>query len=63
MIELDLSSVTPCCSGPKRPHDKVAVVDMETDFEECLNNKPGFKVKLDFLTNGAISLCAREIFY
>ncbi|XP_053387379.1 cytoplasmic aconitate hydratase-like isoform X2 [Mercenaria mercenaria] len=43
VIELDLSSVTPCCSGPKRPHDKVTIADMKTDFRDCLNNKPGFK--------------------
>ncbi len=30
-------------SGPKRPHDKVAVADMQKDFKECLNNKVGFK--------------------
>ena len=44
IFELDLSSVTPCCSGPKRPHDKVAVADMKTDFSECLKNKASFKV-------------------
>ena len=49
VIELDLSTVTPCCSGPKRPHDKVPVTDMKTDFMQCLNNKAGFKVSsLDF---------------
>ena len=30
-------------SGPKRPHDKVAVSEMQKDFKECLNNKVGFK--------------------
>ncbi|XP_052786508.1 cytoplasmic aconitate hydratase-like isoform X2 [Mya arenaria] len=43
VIELDLSSVTPCCSGPKRPHDRVSVTDMKTDFGECLNTRAGFK--------------------
>ncbi|XP_074661096.1 cytoplasmic aconitate hydratase-like isoform X2 [Tubulanus polymorphus] len=43
VIELDLSTVVPCCSGPKRPHDKVAVSDMKNDFSQCLNNKLGFK--------------------
>ena len=31
------------CSGPKRPHDRVAVSDMKSDFECCLRNKIGFK--------------------
>ncbi|XP_052261439.1 cytoplasmic aconitate hydratase-like isoform X2 [Dreissena polymorpha] len=43
VFELDLSTVSPCCSGPKRPHDRVSVSDMKTDFEQCLTNKPGFK--------------------
>ncbi|KAL4216446.1 Aconitate hydratase mitochondrial [Mactra antiquata] len=43
VIEMDLSTVTPCCSGPKRPHDKVAVAEMKDDFKQCLNNKPSFK--------------------
>ncbi|XP_066469378.1 cytoplasmic aconitate hydratase isoform X2 [Tiliqua scincoides] len=43
IIELDLQTVVPCCSGPKRPQDKVAVSDMKTDFEACLGAKQGFK--------------------
>lgn len=43
IVELDLSTVTPSLSGPKRPHDRVAVSDMKQDFQECLNNKVGFK--------------------
>jgi len=35
--------VVPCCSGPKRPHDKVAVSEMKGDFQKCLTNKVGFK--------------------
>lgn len=41
---MDLSTVMPCCSGPKRPHDKVAVSEMKDDFKQCLNSKPSFKV-------------------
>ena len=44
IVELDLSTVVPCCSGPKRPHDKVAVTEMKDDFLSCLTNKVGFKV-------------------
>ncbi|XP_073521276.1 cytoplasmic aconitate hydratase isoform X2 [Phyllobates terribilis] len=43
VVELDLSTVVPCCSGPKRPQDKVSVSDMKTDFESCLGAKQGFK--------------------
>lgn len=36
---LDLSTVVSCVSGPKRPHDRVSVTDMKSDFLQCLNNK------------------------
>ena len=38
-VELDLSTVVPSLSGPKRPHDRVAVTDMKADFQACLDNK------------------------
>ncbi|XP_029023113.1 cytoplasmic aconitate hydratase [Betta splendens] len=43
VVELDLSTVVPCCSGPKRPQDRIPVSDMKTDFESCLGAKQGFK--------------------
>ncbi|XP_020382452.1 cytoplasmic aconitate hydratase [Rhincodon typus] len=43
IVELDLSTVVSCCSGPKRPQDKVAVSNMKQDFESCLTAKRGFK--------------------
>uniref|UniRef100_A0A8D0E843 Cytoplasmic aconitate hydratase n=1 Tax=Salvator merianae TaxID=96440 RepID=A0A8D0E843_SALMN len=43
IVELDLQTVVPCCSGPKRPQDKVKVSEMKTDFENCLGAKQGFK--------------------
>lgn len=43
VVELDLSSVVPCCSGPKRPQDRIAVSSMKSDFESCLGAKQGFK--------------------
>lgn len=42
--ELDLSTVSSCCSGPKRPHDKVLVTNMKEDFKNCLTSPVGFKV-------------------
>ena len=35
-LELDLSSVVPSLAGPKRPQDRVAMVDMKTAFDEAL---------------------------
>jgi len=43
VVELDLSSVVPSLSGPKRPHDRVPVAEMKQDFQMCLDNKVGFK--------------------
>ena len=43
VLELDLSSVEPCISGPKRPHDRVALSNVKKDFTECVPNKAGFK--------------------
>lgn len=43
VVELDLGTVEPCCSGPKRPQDKVSVREMKQDFEACLGAKQGFK--------------------
>ncbi|KAI3769699.1 hypothetical protein L6452_00810 [Arctium lappa] len=42
-LELDLSDVEPCISGPKRPHDRVTLKDMKADWHCCLDNKVGFK--------------------
>jgi len=42
-LELDLSTIVPCVSGPKRPHDRVTVSDMPSDFKACLTNPVGFK--------------------
>lgn len=42
-LELDLSTVVPSLSGPKRPHDRVSVSEMKDDFLGCLDNKVGFK--------------------
>ncbi|XP_038124390.1 cytoplasmic aconitate hydratase [Cyprinodon tularosa] len=43
VVELDLGSVVPCCSGPKRPQDRIPVSEMKTDFDTCLGEKQGFK--------------------
>ena len=43
VMELDLSTVLPCVSGPKRPHDKVQLSDLSADFKSCLSAPVGFK--------------------
>ncbi|XP_059449202.1 aconitate hydratase, cytoplasmic [Corylus avellana] len=42
-LQLDLTDVEPCISGPKRPHDRVALKEMKADWHSCLDNKVGFK--------------------
>jgi aconitate hydratase len=42
-MELDLSTVKPCLSGPKRPHDRVELSNMKKDFQSCLSAPVGFK--------------------
>ena len=39
VVELDLSTIVSSVSGPKRPHDRVAVSDMKEDFASCLRAK------------------------
>uniref|UniRef100_A0A667Z3Z6 Iron-responsive element-binding protein 2 n=1 Tax=Myripristis murdjan TaxID=586833 RepID=A0A667Z3Z6_9TELE len=43
VIEINLSSIMPHVSGPKRPQDRVAVNSMKEDFRRCLDEKVGFK--------------------
>lgn len=42
-LQLNLEDVEPCMSGPKRPHDRVPLKEMKTDWKACLDNKVGFK--------------------
>lgn len=39
VIEIDLSSMVPHVSGPKRPRDRVAVCGMKEGFQSCLDEK------------------------
>ncbi|KAF4674962.1 hypothetical protein FOL46_003408 [Perkinsus olseni] len=51
LMQLDLSTVVPCVSGPKRPHDRVAVTDLPKDFIDGLSTPPtsfkGFGIPKD----------------
>lgn len=43
IMKLDLGSVLPSLAGPKRPHDRVDLKSMKSDFTSCLTAKTGFK--------------------
>ena len=43
IVSLNLNTVEPCVSGPKRPHDRVPLKIMKDDFSKCLTNPTGFK--------------------
>lgn len=42
-LVLNLEDVEPCISGPKRPHDRVPLKEMKTDWQGCLDSRVGFK--------------------
>ncbi|MEQ9104944.1 MAG: aconitate hydratase AcnA [Rhodothermales bacterium] len=41
VLELDLSTITPSLSGPKRPQDRIALPDMKSEFQASLTRKAG----------------------
>ena len=41
LVELDLSSVEPSVSGPKRPQDRIALPQLKNQFEELLQRPVG----------------------
>uniref|UniRef100_A0A8C0ANR9 Iron-responsive element-binding protein 2 n=1 Tax=Buteo japonicus TaxID=224669 RepID=A0A8C0ANR9_9AVES len=43
VVQISLSSIIPYVSGPKRSQDRVAVNNMKSDFQACLNEKSGVK--------------------
>jgi len=43
IIDLDLASIQPSLSGPKRPHDRVDMSALPKDFKTGLTAKVGFK--------------------
>jgi aconitate hydratase len=40
---LDLSTVDPCVSGPKRPQDRVSLENLSNEFRHGLTEKVSFK--------------------
>ena len=43
IMDLDLASIQPSLSGPKRPHDRVDMSKLPADFKSGLTAKVGFK--------------------
>lgn len=43
VMELDLASVEPSLAGPKRPHDRVSVQKLKSEFDESLTQEVSFK--------------------
>lgn len=43
VMELDLSTIVPSVAGPKRPHDRVAVSTLASEFTQALTRPVGFK--------------------
>uniref|UniRef100_A0A8C6UJC7 aconitate hydratase n=1 Tax=Neogobius melanostomus TaxID=47308 RepID=A0A8C6UJC7_9GOBI len=43
VIEINLSSMVPYVSGPKRPQDRVVVSNMKEDFQRSLDEKVGLR--------------------
>jgi aconitate hydratase len=43
VLTLDLGSVSPSLSGPKRPHDRVDMSSLPTEFKEGLTAPVSFK--------------------
>lgn len=41
VLELDLSTVVPSLSGPKRPQDRIALPDMQKEFQKSLTREAG----------------------
>ncbi len=42
-MELDLSSVEPSLAGPKRPHDRVSMKGLKSEFNDSLTQEVSFK--------------------
>lgn len=62
VVTLDLSTVVSSVSGPKRPHDRVSVSDMQIDFRNCLVNKVCVLLNISFehllYCQTTLSLCS-----
>ena len=58
-IEINMNSIQPCISGPKRPQDKINLLNVPKKFSEYLeNDKKSYTRNFDKLTHGKICIAA-----
>jgi len=55
VINLDLSKVEPCLSGPKRPQDRIVLSQIPNAVKKEMNGK---EIKTDELSNGSVLIAA-----
>ena len=55
IINLDLSKVEPCLSGPKRPQDRIVLSQIPNAVKNEMNGK---EIKTDELSNGSVLIAA-----
>ena len=54
-----MNSIQPCISGPKRPQDKINLLNVPKKFSEHLeNDKKGYTQDFSKLTHGKICIAA-----
>src|SRR5699024_6299745 len=41
VVEIDLSSLVPNLAGPKRPQDRIALTDMQKEFQKAITAPEG----------------------
>ena len=58
-IEIDLDQIEPCISGPKRPQDKIKLIDVPKTFIENLeSDEKNYENDQEKLTHGKICIAA-----
>jgi len=55
IIDLDLSKIEPCLSGPKRPHDRIVLNQIPSVINHEIN---GRDINTDKLSNGSVLIAA-----
>ena len=55
VIELDLSAIEPCLSGPKRPQDRIKLKDVASVVKSEIGDEPS---SLDDLSSGSVLIAA-----
>lgn len=59
-LELDLSTVSPCVSGPKRPQDRISLPDVSSRFRQLLTASPAMGGYGQHIDNPSPRICLNE---